>query len=190
MEESYYFIFGKMSKIGNSPIKVPSNVKVEILESEVVVTGSRGVLSINTPHYLVVTVESDVINISRNSDGKRQKSNHGLYRSLISNAVIGVDKGWLKKLEIVGTGYNVKLQGADLNFRLGYSHPVVFKPQKGIQLSVEGNNIVVISGCDKQLVGEVAQQIKSLKKPDPYKGKGIRYLGEYVKLKPGKKAKA
>jgi large subunit ribosomal protein L6 len=179
-----------MSKIGNSPVKIPSNVKVEIKGSEVVVTGPKGVLNINTPHYLTVLVDSDAVSISRNSDGKRQKSNHGLYRSIISNAVLGVDKGWSKKLEIVGTGYNVKMQGADLNFRLGYSHTVVYKSQKGIQLSVEGNNVVIVSGFDKHLVGEVAQQIKSLKKPDPYKGKGIRYLGEYIKLKPGKKAKA
>jgi large subunit ribosomal protein L6 len=165
-----------MSKIGNSPVKIPSNVKVEIKGSEVVVTGPKGVLNINTPHYLTVLVDSDAVSISRSSDGKRQKSNHGLYRSIISNAVLGVDKGWSKKLEIVG--------------RLGYSHTVVYKSQKGIQLSVEGNNVVIVSGFDKHLVGEVAQQIKSLKKPDPYKGKGIRYLGEYIKLKPGKKAKA
>jgi large subunit ribosomal protein L6 len=101
-----------------------------------------------------------------------------------------VQNYWSKRLEIVGTGYNVKIQGADLNFRLGFSHPVIFKAPKGIQLAVDGNNIVIVSGVDKQQVGEVAQRIKGLKKPDAYKGKGVRYEGEYIKLKPGKKAKA
>src|SRR3989344_5586731 len=120
---------------------------------------------------------------------KKVKALHGLYRTLISNAMQGVVTPWQKRLEIVGTGYNAKMQGEDLALKVGYSHPIVFKKVTGIKFQVDGNNIIIISGVDKQLVGQVAHQIKTNKKPDPYKGKGIRYEGERLKLKPGKKAK-
>jgi large subunit ribosomal protein L6 len=179
-----------MSKIGNAPVLIPSTVKVDMQGQNIVITGTKGTMSISLPHFITAVIDNDKLIITRKSDGKRQKASHGLYRSLLFNAVAGVQNYWSKRLEIVGTGYNVKIQGADLNFRLGFSHPVIFKAPKGIQLAVDGNNIVIVSGVDKQQVGEVAQRIKGLKKPDAYKGKGVRYEGEYIKLKPGKKAKA
>jgi len=188
--ESYYFTFGKMSKIGQSPIQIPSSVQVAIQGQVVQVKGSKGELSFELPHFLSIRNEENTLYIERKSDAKRQKASHGLYRSIIANAVKGVDQGWSKRLEIVGTGFNGKMQGRDINLKLGLSHPVIFKAPEGIQLAMEGNNIIVISGIDKQFVGEIAHQIKSVKKPDAYKGKGIRYEGEYVRVKPGKKAKA
>ena len=128
--------------------------------------------------------------IKRNNNEKKVRSLHGLFRQLISNAISGVEKPWEKKLEVVGTGYTVKLQGEDLVFKIGYSHLVTFKKQPGIKYQVEGNNKVTVAGYDKQLVGQVAYQIKMIRKPDVYKGKGIRYLGEKLRIKPGKKAKA
>lgn len=179
-----------MSKIGFTPITVAQTVKIELTEKSISISGSKGSLSFDLPYFITVSMENDKLILNRKGDGKRQKSTHGLLRSLINNAVKGVDTGWSKRLEVVGTGYNVKMQGADANFKLGLSHPVIFKAPKGIQLTVEGNNIVIVSGYNKQQVGEVASQIKALKKKDAYKGKGLRYEGERVKLKPGKKAKA
>ncbi len=187
---SYYFIFGEMSKIGQNPIPVSNSVQVEIQDHTVRVKGAKGELSFELPHFLSIRNEENTLYIERKSDAKRQKASHGLYRSVIANAVKGVDQAWTKRLEIVGTGFNGKMQGRDLNLKLGLSHPVIFKAPEGIQLTMEGNNIIIVSGIDKQQVGEVAHQIKSLRKPDAYKGKGIRYEGEYVRVKPGKKAKA
>lgn len=178
-----------MSKIGYSPISVASSVQITIDGQVVTVKGSKGELSFELPHFLSIKLEDGALSIDRNGDGKRQRASHGLYRSLISNAVKGVEDMWSKRLEIVGTGYNGKMQGRDLNLKLGLSHPVIFKSPEGVQLTMEGNNIIIITGIDKQQVGEVAHQIKLLKKPDAYKGKGIRYEGEYIRLKPGKKAK-
>jgi len=178
-----------MSKIGENPIPVSSSVQVEIAKQVVHVTGPKGKLSIELPHFLSVTQSEGLLIVARKTDAKRQKSSHGLFRSLIANAIQGVVEPWIKRLEIVGTGYNGKMEGQDINLKLGLSHPVVFKKPEGITLTFEGNNIIIIAGIDKQLVGEVAYQIKSLKKPDAYKGKGIRYEGEYIRLKPGKKAK-
>lgn len=188
--ENYYFIFGEMSKIGYNPISVPSSVQVTIDGSVVTVKGSKGELTFELPHFLNIKQEEGTLIIDRNGDGKRQRASHGLYRSLIANAVKGVEEMWTKRLEIVGTGYNGKMQGQDLNLKLGLSHPVIYKAPAGVQLSMEGNNIIIVTGINKQQVGEVAHQVKLLKKPDAYKGKGIRYEGEYVRVKPGKKAKA
>jgi large subunit ribosomal protein L6 len=141
------------------------------------------------PRFITLKKENDVVTVSRNNDTKQQKSSHGLYRSLLSNAVKGVETGWNRRLEVIGTGFNAKMQGQGIILKIGFSHPVIYKAVEGIQLSVEGNNIIVIFGADKQLVGQVAHQIKMIKKPDIYKGKGIRYEGERIKLKPGKKAK-
>lgn len=178
-----------MSKIGQNPIPVPSTVIVAIQDQSVRVTGPKGVLTIELPHFLSITQDNGFLLVTRKTDAKRQKSSHGLYRSLIANAVAGVENMWSKRLSIVGTGYNGKMQGQDVAMKLGLSHLVVFKAKEGITLSMEGNNLIIVSGVDKQLVGEVAQQIKILRKPDPYKGKGIRNEGQIIKLKPGKKAK-
>jgi len=186
---NYYFIFGKMSKIGQKPVSIPTGVQVTINTLSVVVTGPKGTLTVAYPHFITVAQEGAELMVTRKTDAKRQKASHGLYRSIIANAVKGVTEGWSKRLEVVGTGYNGKIQGRDLNMKLGFSHPAIFKCPEGIQFAMEGNTIIIVSGIDKQKVGEVAQQIKILRKPDPYKGKGIRDEGQIIKLKPGKKAK-
>ncbi|MDH7476447.1 MAG: 50S ribosomal protein L6 [Microgenomates group bacterium] len=178
-----------MSKIGQKPITIPAGVTIFLDGQKVTIKGKEGQMALELPKELSIKQEKDNLIINRLSETKKVKSWHGLYRTLINNAVIGVEKPWEKKLEIVGTGYNVKLQGEDLVFKLGYSHPVVFKKVPGITFKTEGNNKLSVIGIDKQLVGEIAFQIKMLKKPDVYKGKGIRYLGEKLRIKPGKKVK-
>ncbi len=179
-----------MSKIGNATIAVPAGVKVDVVGADVRVEGPKGEWSVSFPKGLSIEQDGDVVCVKRTNDQKKLKAMHGLYRCLVANAVQGVNVLWQKRLEIVGTGYNVKMQGSDLVFKVGYSHPVVFKATEGVVFQTEGNTKIIISGVDKQYVGEVASKIKSIKKPDPYKGKGIRYEGEVVRLKPGKKAKA
>lgn len=178
-----------MSKIGQQSIEVLSGVSIEIKDNLIKIKGPNGEKSLLLPVALKVNLKDGKIFIERLSDEKRIKAQHGLYRQLLANFIKGVIKPWEKRLELVGTGYNVKLQGEDLVLKLGFSHPIVFKKQEGVKYQVIGNNIIVIMGIDKQLVGQVAYQIRSLKKPDVYKGKGIRYLGEKVRIKPGKKAK-
>ncbi|MBI4004779.1 50S ribosomal protein L6 [Candidatus Roizmanbacteria bacterium] len=178
-----------MSKIGEKLIPVPDSVHVAIQGNTLRVTGKHGVLSISVPVVLDIHREENSISVKRKTENKSTKSLHGLYRSLIANAVQGVEEPWKKKLEIVGTGYNVKLEGENLVFKVGYSHPVVFKRIAGTIYQVEGNNKVIVSGVDKQLVGQTAYQIKLIRKPDAYKGKGIRFEGERLRIKPGKKAK-
>ncbi len=179
-----------MSKIGQKNIEVPQPVTVTIDKKKVNVKGPEGEMTIVVPDKLEVVREENHLTVKRSDDEKKTKSIHGLYRQLIDNAVIGVQKMWEKRLKVVGTGFTVKLDKEDLVFKVGYSHPVVFKKVPGIKFKVEGTNIAVVSGYDKQLVGEIAYQIKILKKPDVYKGKGIQYEGEKLRIKPGKKAKA
>jgi len=189
--ENYYLVVGNfMSKIGEKIIEVPSVVNVVITDNKVSIKGPQGELSIVVPRELTLTREGNSLVLKRKGDEKKTRSAHGLFRQLISNAVVGVEKVWEKKLEVVGTGYTVEMQGEDLVFKIGYSHQVVFKKQPGIKFQVEGNNKVTVGGYDKQMVGQVAYQIKMIKKPDVYKGKGIRYLGEKLRIKPGKKVKA
>ena len=178
-----------MSKIGQKPIEVPSDVLVKIEEDLVKIKGPNGEKDVFLPAGLTVTLQDNKIIVERVSEQKKVKSLHGLYRQLIDNLIKGVVQPWQKRLEIVGTGYQVRLQGEDLVFKLGYSHPIIFKKQAEVKYQVIGSNTIIVSGVDKQLVGQVAYQIKSLKMPDAYKGKGIRYFGEKLRLKPGKKAK-
>lgn len=179
-----------MSKIGQKTIKIPEAVQITINNKEIIVKGPKGEGKIVLPTQLEAAMKDGEMTIKRLNDDKETKSLHGLYRQLVYNLVVGVEKLWEKRLEIVGTGYNVKLQGEDLVFKLGYSHPVIFKKVPGITYRVEGNTKIVVSGIDKQLVGQVAHRIILLKKPDVYKGKGIRYEGAKLRIKPGKKAKA
>jgi large subunit ribosomal protein L6 len=179
-----------MSKIGEKIIILSSTISLTVEDNKVTVKGPQGEATFAVPKELTLVKENDSLLLKRNNNEKKTRSIHGLYRQLISNAVSGVEKVWEKKLEVVGTGFTVKMQGEDLVFKVGYSHPVVFKKQPGIKYQVEGNNKVTVGGSDKQLVGQVAYQIKMIKKPDVYKGKGIRYLGEKLRIKPGKKAKA
>lgn len=178
-----------MSKIGQKPVTVPSSVETTIANNSVTIKGKEGSLTLTMPEGIMVEKGEGVLNIKRSSDSKMQKSLHGLWRSLVANAVSGVETPWEKRLEVVGTGFNVKLQGEDLVFKVGFSHPVVFKKVDGVKYGVEGNNKVVLKSTDKQLVGEIAYKVKMIKKPDVYKGKGIKYAGERLRIKPGKKAK-
>lgn len=179
-----------MSKIGNKNIEVPSGVQVVLDRAHITVKGTLGSQTLELPVQITVSQEGNVLVLKRSDESKKTMSLHGLYRQLIANLVQGVEKPWQKRLEVVGTGFNVKMQGEDLVFKLGYSHPVVFNKKEGIKFQVEGNTKVVVSGYDKQQVGQVAYQIKLLRKPDVYKGKGIRYENEKLRIKPGKKAKA
>ena len=179
-----------MSKIGNNPIQVPATVQVKIEKNQITVKGKEGEMSLQVPRIIQFKLDGDKLVVKRLNDEKKSRSVHGLFRQLIFNAVKGVETPWQRKLEVIGTGYNVKMQGDDLVFKLGFSHPVVYKKNLNLKYQTEGNNKVVVSGIDKQLVGQVAYLIKMIKPPDVYKGKGIRYEGERIKLKPGKKVKA
>ncbi len=185
-----------MSKIGEREIKIEEGVTVTVtdnrsrgLGTDVVISGKEGSMSINIPNQLRVIIENKIIKVKRNSEDKKIRAMHGLFRTLINNGIVGVNKLWEKELEVVGTGYNVKKQGEDIVLKVGYSHLVTFKKPDGVSFDVKGNNKIIVKGVDKQLVGEVASKIRSIKKPDSYKGKGLRYKGERIKLKPGKKAK-
>ncbi len=178
-----------MSKIGEKAIDVSESTQIKIENHLITVSGKEGELSVSIPRKIEVTRENNLIWVKRKSNDKKTKSLHGLVRSLIFNAVTGVNQLWEKKLKVVGTGYRVKLQEENIVLEVGYSHPVLFKKVEGIDISVEGTNKIIIKGIDKQLVGQVAYQIRIIKKPDPYKGKGIQYEGEKIKLKPGKKEK-
>jgi large subunit ribosomal protein L6 len=180
-----------MSRIGKLPVPVPSGVEVALDESVVTVKGPKGTLSHTVAAPIVVDRDDDgAITVARPNDERESRSLHGLTRTLIANMVTGVTQGYEKKLEIVGVGYRVLSKGpTQLEFQLGYSHPIVFDAPEGITFTVEGPTKFGVSGIDKQLVGEVAANIRKLRKPEPYKGKGIRYAGEVVRRKVGKAGK-
>jgi len=180
-----------MSRIGKLPITVPSGVDVAVEESTVTVKGPKGTLSHTVANPITVARGEDgAIEVSRPNDERISKSLHGLTRTLISNMVTGVTQGYEKKLEIVGVGYRVLSKGpTQLEFQLGYSHPITFNAPEGITFTVEGPTKVGVQGIDKQLVGEVAANIRKLRKPEPYKGKGVRYAGEHIRRKVGKAGK-
>ena len=179
-----------MSRIGKLPVTVPSGVDVTIDGRTVTVKGPKGTLS----HTVVepITIERDdagAILVKRPDDERRSKAMHGLSRTLVNNLLVGVTAGYEKKLEIVGVGYRVVLKGSNLEFALGFSHPVVIEPPQGITFAVETPTRFSVSGIDKQLVGETAANIRKIRKPEPYKGKGVRYAGENVRRKVGKTGK-
>jgi large subunit ribosomal protein L6 len=185
-----------MSRIGRSPITVPPKVQVNWTEDNLVtVKGPKGQLSTQIPAHLILKLEDGTLTVSRPSDSKEHKSQHGLYRSLVNNMVVGVTTGYTKQLEIHGVGYRAAKVGENLVIQAGYSHPVQVQPPAGITLSVDGVDAatkatkVSVSGIDKQLVGEVAASIRRVRKPEPYKGKGIRYAGEKIRRKAGKAGK-
>ncbi|MDH2443916.1 50S ribosomal protein L6 [Amnibacterium sp. CER49] len=178
-----------MSRIGRLPIDIPSGVDVAVDGNDVTVTGPKGTLAHTVPQPLTVAVEDGRVVVSRPDDERRSKSLHGLTRTLIANNILGVTQGYSKGLEVVGTGYRVQARGANIEFALGFSHPVVVEPPAGITFTVEGNNRLTVSGIDKQAVGETAANIRKIRKPEPYKGKGVRYAGEVVRRKAGKAGK-
>jgi large subunit ribosomal protein L6 len=175
-----------MSRIGRMPIDVPAGVTVSIDGQDVLVKGPKGELSLTVAEPIQVALEENQIVVSRPNDERLAKSLHGLTRTLINNNVVGVTQGYEKKLEVVGTGYRVAAKGQSLELSLGFSHSVTVDPPAGITFAVEGNDKITVSGIDKQAVGETAANIRKLRKPEPYKGKGVRYAGEQVRRKAGK----
>ena len=168
------------------PITVPTGVVVDIKGSEVTVTGPKGELRRRVSPDMAITLSDNILTVSRPSDSKEHRSRHGLTRSLLANMVEGVSRGFEKDLEIVGVGYRVEKKGDNLVFRIGFSHPVEVSPLAGVSLETEAANRIKVSGIDKEVVGEMAAEIRAIRPPDAYKGKGIRYAGEQVRLKPGK----
>jgi large subunit ribosomal protein L6 len=178
-----------MSRIGKQPIDIPQGVQVSVDGSNVEVKGPRGSLAQAMHRDMLIVIEDGVVKIQRPSDERLHRSLHGLTRTLVANMVEGVTKGFEKRLEIIGVGYRAALKGADLELALGFSHPISIPAPEGIEFEVPAPTRIVIRGSDKQQVGEVAANIRKLRKPEPYKGKGIRYEGEYVRKKAGKAAK-
>ncbi|MEA2690192.1 MAG: large subunit ribosomal protein [Candidatus Eremiobacteraeota bacterium] len=179
-----------MSRIGKLPVAVPSGVDVTLNDGSVHVKGPKGELSQHILPVVTVTLENGQVVVQRKSDDKPGRSAHGLTRTLVSNMIDGVTKGFRKSLELQGVGFRVNKAGNDLNFSLGFSHPVTYAAPDGIAFTVEGTNRVHVDGIDKQRVGQVAAEIRNLRPPEPYKGKGIRYSGEVVRKKLGKAGKA
>ena len=179
----------KVSRIGKAPITIPAGVKVNVSGLTVSVEGPKGKLSQDIAEGIIVKVDGSqlVLECADGSISLRQK--HGLYRTLIANMIEGVTNGFVKNLEIIGVGYKVAMKGKDLDLSMGFSHPVIFKAPAGIEFAVDGNTKISVKGIDKQLVGQVAANIHKIRKPEPYKGKGIRYAGEYVAMKAGKSGK-
>jgi large subunit ribosomal protein L6 len=178
-----------MSRIGRLPIDVPANVNVTIDGSAVTVKGPKGELALTVASPIEVKLQDGQLVVTRPDDERASRSLHGLTRTLIANQIVGVTDGYTKGLDIVGTGYRVAAEGSGITFALGYSHPITVQPPAGITFTVEGNNRVIVSGIDKQAVGEVAANLRKLRKPEPYKGKGVRYTGEIVRRKAGKSGK-
>ncbi len=178
-----------MSRIGRLPIEIPAGVDVTVDGSAVTVKGPKGELGLTVASPIEVKVADGQLLVTRPDDERQSRSLHGLTRTLIANQIIGVTQGYAKALEIVGTGYRVQAKGDSLEFALGFSHPVTVDPPTGISFAVEGNTKFTVHGIDKQAVGEVAANIRKLRKPEPYRGKGVRYAGEVVRRKAGKSGK-
>ena len=177
-----------MSRIGKQPIELPTSVNVSLSPGRVMVNGPLGELSQDVPARMKIEQSDGVITVTRPTERGDDRALHGLTRSLIANMVEGVTKGFEKKLEITGVGYRAALKGTDLELQVGYSHPVTIKPRTGITFEVPAPTQVVVKGTDKQQVGQTAAEIRKVRPPEPYKGKGIRYEGEYVRRKVGKRA--
>jgi large subunit ribosomal protein L6 len=177
-----------MSRIGKAPIEIPSGVNVSLSPGRVMVNGPLGELSQQIPVRMQIEQENGTITVTRPTERGEDRALHGLTRSLIANMVEGVTKGFEKRLELQGVGYRAALQGADLRLDVGYSHPVVMKPPQGITFEVPVPTQIVVKGVDKQQVGQTAAEVRRVRPPEPYKGKGIRYEGEYVRRKVGKRA--
>lgn len=175
-----------MSRIGKRPVILPNNVKCNINENTVVIEGPKGKLNFQIPQGIKVKTEDNKIVVERTSDEKNIRALHGLTRAMINNMVIGVTEGFQKELEIVGVGYRAQVQGKKLVMQLGFSHPVEYPIPEGITIETPNPTTIIVKGIDKQKVGEIAAEIRAFYPPEPYKGKGIRYRGEYVRRKAGK----
>jgi large subunit ribosomal protein L6 len=175
-----------MSRIGKAPVEVPSGVNVEVSGQSVKVTGPRGELTVPVGRGVEVRQEDGSIVVDRASDAPDHKAMHGLTRSLVQNAVTGVTEGFTKTLQVAGVGYRAALQGRDVNLQVGYSHPVLVQPREGVEFEVPNATTIVVRGIDKQRVGQMAAEIRRVRPPEPYKGKGIRYSDEQIRRKAGK----
>ena len=175
-----------MSRIGLASITIEEGVEISVNDREVTVSGPKGEMKINLPETLEIEVKDTTINIKRTEENKQSKSDHGTYRMLIANAVFGVKNGYEKKLELVGVGYRARMEGADLVMSLGWNHPIKLITPEGLQVEVPEETKITVKGFDKQKVGEFAAKIREIRKPEPYKGKGVRYEGEYVRRKSSK----
>ena len=179
-----------MSRIGRMPIAIPAGVTVDIAENnQVTVKGPKGTLERVLPAEMAITKEGDEIKVTRPNDLKKMKSLHGLTRTLINNMIIGVTEGYEKKLEVNGVGYRAAKQGKKLTLSLGYSHPVEMEDPEGIEVTVDGQNLIIVKGIDKEKVGQYAAEIREKRAPEPYKGKGIKYVDEVIRRKVGKTGK-
>lgn len=179
-----------MSRIGKQPITVPAGVEVKIEGTTVTVKGPKGELSKTLPDMMIIRQDGDQVVVDRPDESREARSFHGLSRTLVNNMVVGVSEGFSKKLELVGVGYRAALKGSDLEMQLGFSHPVTVKAPQGITFEVPSQTEIIVSGPSKEDVGQVAANIRKWRKPEPYKGKGIRYAGEHVRRKLGKAAKS
>jgi large subunit ribosomal protein L6 len=179
-----------MSRIGKRPITVPAKVQVTINGSNVQVKGPKGELSRDLPANITLTQEGEILTVSPVDDSRSSRQLHGLFRTLVANMVEGVSTGFQRRLEIQGVGYRAAVQGRNLVLNMGYSHQVQIPPPDGVQFAVENNTNVIVSGYDKEIVGNTAAQIRAVRPPEPYKGKGIRYAGEVVRRKAGKTGKS
>jgi large subunit ribosomal protein L6 len=178
-----------MSRVGRTPVPVPSGVEISVQGRELTVKGPKGTLERRIPGDISVRQEGDEVIVERPDDERENRALHGLVRSLVNNMVQGVSQEFTKELEIIGVGYRANLQGASLDLALGFSHPVKVDAPQGIAFEVPAPNRIVVRGIDKEQVGQVAADIRAIRKPEPYKGKGVRYAGEYVARKAGKTAK-
>jgi large subunit ribosomal protein L6 len=179
-----------MSRIGRKPIPIPTGVTIHVNDGSVSAEGPKGKLSQPVPSGLSATVEANILVISRAGDDRRSRALHGLTRALVANMVSGVKDGFERKLDIVGIGYRAQMQGKAIQLALGYSHPIIFPLPEGITADIDRQTAITLRGADKALVGETAAKLRALRKPDPYKGKGIKYSDEVIRRKVGKKAGA
>lgn len=175
-----------MSRIGKSPVTIPAKVKVNVAANRVAAEGPRGKLEFSLPRYTAATVQGSEVRVTRTGESAEARSMHGLARAIIQNMVLGVTEGFVKKLEIQGVGFKAAIQGPVVNLSLGFSHPILYPIPSGIKVTVEENTKLTVEGADKELVGRVAAEIRSYYPPEPYKGKGVRYVGEKVTRKEGK----
>ncbi|MDY6820488.1 MAG: 50S ribosomal protein L6 [Deferribacterota bacterium] len=178
-----------MSRIGRLPVKIPNGVNIDVDDKKVRVKGPKGELVTDLVDNVVLNIDDNTIIVKRTKDSRKVKAFHGLMRAIINNMVVGVTEGFSKRLDIVGVGYRANMKGKNLELSLGYSHPIVVNPPEGIEFKLLSPQKIEIKGFDKQKVGETAAMIRNIRKPDPYKGKGVRYEGEHIVLKQGKAAK-
>ncbi|MBR2386168.1 50S ribosomal protein L6 [bacterium] len=178
-----------MSRIGKHPVEIPEGVEIKLEGNKVIAKGPLGVEEVEVAPELDVKVEEKTIVVTRKVDDRKSRSLHGLFRTLVNNAVIGVKQGFTKNLEINGVGYRASMQGTAINLALGFSHPVIIEPPAGVKIAVDANTKIAVTGTNKQLVGDVAALIRSKRPPEVYKGKGVKYEGEFIRRKAGKAGK-